>query len=71
MVRPAADLLGERPVLLPKADSGAMLHPRLQRLDSTVLFVVQSLLDGAIETSSRKIGLKANVDGLRTILVKP
>jgi hypothetical protein len=48
-----------------------MLHPPLQRLDSTVLFVVQSLLDGAIETASRKIGLKANVDGLRAILVKP
>jgi hypothetical protein len=48
-----------------------MLHPALKRLDSTAFFVVQSAMDGFVETARRKIGLNASVDGLRTILVKP
>ncbi len=48
-----------------------MLYPALKRLDSTALFVIQSAMDGFVETARRQIGLKANVDGLRAILIKP
>jgi hypothetical protein len=71
LVRLVADFFRERPVFLPKACCGAMLHPTLKRLDSTALLVVQSTLDGFVETARVKIGLKTNVDGLRAILVKP
>jgi hypothetical protein len=71
LVRPVADFLRERPEFLPKVRGGAMLHPALKRLDSTALFIVQSSFNGVVQTARRKIGLKANVDGLRAILIKP
>lgn len=48
-----------------------MLHPALKSLDLTVLFVVQSAIDGLVKTARRKVGLNAHIDGLRTVLVKP
>jgi hypothetical protein len=48
-----------------------MLHPALEGLDSTTLFVVQGALDGFVEMTRLKIGLKANVDRLRAILIEP
>src|ERR1700674_3904867 len=66
-----ADFLREGMVLPPKIGGGAMLHWVLERLYATVLFVVQSALDGSVEASGVKIGLHASVDRRRAVLLKP
>jgi len=58
-------------ILLPKIGGGAMLHRRLEGLCTAALFVVQRALDGRVEASGRKIGLKASVERRRAVLLKP
>jgi len=70
LVRTAANALRERPIHLPEICIGAVLHPALKRLHSTVLFVIQSSLNGVVKTARREIGLDASIDGVR-LLVKP
>ena len=70
LVRTVANILRQRRVDVPEARIGAVLHPVLERLHSTVVFVVQSSLNGVIKTACRKIRLDAGVDGVR-LLVKP
>src|ERR1700674_4265685 len=43
----------------------------LERLYATVLLVVQGTLNGSVEASGLKIGLHANVDRRRAVLLKP
>ena len=43
----------------------------LNRLNSAVLFVVQSAANSLVQTARRKVGLHASVNGLRMALVKP
>jgi hypothetical protein len=61
----------ERPVFPPKARGRAMLHAPLKRLNTTVLFVIQSVGNGVVETACRKVGLKAGIDGLGVVLIQP
>jgi hypothetical protein len=66
-----ADFLRKQVILLPKIRSSAMPHRALERLNSTVLFVVQSAVDGLVQAACGKVGLNASIEGLRAVLVKP
>jgi hypothetical protein len=50
-----------------------MLHEAafLKRLYATVFLIVQSAVDGPIETACGEVRLNAGVNGLRAMLVKP
>ena len=51
-----ANVLRKRTVTLPEIRSGAMMHSRLKRLNAAVFFVVQSAMNGFVETAGCKVG---------------
>jgi hypothetical protein len=70
LVRTVANILRQRRVYLSEARIGTVLHPVLERLHSTALFVVQSSLNGLVKAARREIGLDARIDGMR-LPIKP
>jgi hypothetical protein len=60
-----ADLLRKRAVSLPKSALARTFHSALKRLETIILFVVQSGLDGIVGKTCREIGLDMAVERVR------
>jgi len=63
--------LREGKILFPEVVGGVMLHRELQLSDAAILLIVQRVLNRRIEPSRCQIDLKAGIDGLWKMLLKP